>query len=262
MMRAARSTTLLSAILTEPRKIEARIVCWKADPLQLGIMASTDSHSARPGYVAERGWRGHIGNFDLPDERRESAYTLYNPGGLIGVWAEENTREAVFRAMQRRETFGTSGPRIRVKLEQTFDQEVDLCAASEASDAPRTLMGGTFEAETRSPVFFVGSMKDRAELDHVQIIKLELVAGSVEQSMVSLAPQPCARWVDTRYDPSVPALYYVRVLEAPTQRWQGDDKIRERAWTSPIWAVPVPTRTPRPDRWQRRKATDLISVTH
>jgi hypothetical protein len=58
----------------------------------------------------------------LPDD------ALMNPGGLAGVWAEENSRDALFEAMRRRETWGTSGPRIVVRFFGGFELPEDLCA--------------------------------------------------------------------------------------------------------------------------------------
>ena len=50
------------------------------------------------------------------------------PGGVAVAWAEQNTRDAIFAAFQRRETYATSGPRIAVRMYQTWDRTTDFCA--------------------------------------------------------------------------------------------------------------------------------------
>lgn len=96
-----------------------------ANPYDLGVVASTDTHNATPGDVAESDWPGHFGEADATPASRLDDYKGYrltsagvvkSPGGLAGVWAVENSRDAIFEALRRRETFGTSGPRITVRL--------------------------------------------------------------------------------------------------------------------------------------------------
>ena len=85
-----------------------------ANPLKYGIIASTDTHLGTPGLVAEDRHVGHGGASrvlspsvppGLPDAIE------FNPGGLAVVWAEENSRDAIFAALERREVYGTSGTR-------------------------------------------------------------------------------------------------------------------------------------------------------
>ncbi len=99
---------------------EARI---GVNPFKFGLMASTDTHNALAGGVQERTFPGHLGMADAaPETRLRSGEggtmgdSSNNPGGLIGVWAEENSRDAIFDAMQRKEVFGTSGPRIQPRF--------------------------------------------------------------------------------------------------------------------------------------------------
>lgn len=101
------------------------------NPYKYGIIASTDSHNVNPGGTQEDEYPGHHAGIEATVEKRltggnkakEGRNAInYNPGGLAGVWAEENTREAIFAALKRKETFGTSGNRIRLKA------EVEVCA--------------------------------------------------------------------------------------------------------------------------------------
>jgi hypothetical protein len=85
------------------------------DPMQMGIEGATDDHNGIPGYVTETTWQGHVGSIDDTPAGRLAAW-YHNPGGLTGAWAEQNTRDAIFAALQRRETFATSGPRIVVRF--------------------------------------------------------------------------------------------------------------------------------------------------
>ncbi|MDX1735459.1 MAG: DUF3604 domain-containing protein, partial [Halioglobus sp.] len=94
------------------------------NPYRFGFAGSTDTHNASPGDVDEEQYdgccavrdasvEGRLGGFDDATETgfagRSNA--ARNPGGLMGIWAEENSRDALFDAMQRREVFATSGPR-------------------------------------------------------------------------------------------------------------------------------------------------------
>ncbi|MCE2390979.1 MAG: DUF3604 domain-containing protein, partial [Proteobacteria bacterium] len=140
---------------------EARI---GANPFKFGLIASTDTHNAMAGGVAERDWPGHLGIRDARAESRLStqagamASTSSNPGGLAGVWAEENTREAIFDALRRREVFGTSGPRIEPRLFGGWDYPADLCDDPELTaraDAGGVPMGADLPPRTgdASPAF-------------------------------------------------------------------------------------------------------------
>ena len=87
------------------------------NPFKFGVIGSTDNHLSTAGAVDESGWQGHtvseIDGVERLTASRVHASGLYtNPGGLAGIWAVENSRDALFDALQRREVFGTSGPRI------------------------------------------------------------------------------------------------------------------------------------------------------
>lgn len=233
------------------------------NPFRYGFVGATDSHSGRPGDVQEDHWAGSLGQWDQLSEQRER-FAIYNPGGITGVWAQENTRASLFAALKRREVFATSGPRIALEFEQSFEPNQD-CALP-GKQAVR--MGGTVETSNNRwwkgkkrvqqvPTFTVRALKDAAALQRIDIVKLALVDGSgsdadsealegrVEQTVYSVAggrtgrADWCLAWKDKTYQSDQPALWYARVLQVPTKRWDGKNMIRERAWSSPIWSLPV-----------------------
>ncbi|MCH2171820.1 DUF3604 domain-containing protein [Myxococcota bacterium] len=243
--------------------------------LRLGIVAATDTHLGAPGAVSESDYPGSMGTSDhtpqlrlVDRERLEGAparaFPLRNnPGGLAGIWAPENTRKALFEAMKRRETFGTSGPRIEPRFYAAWDLPLDLCEASnllERSQAGGVPMGGTLEVEAqerRMPRFVFTAVADPASLssglERLQIVKgwiddqgrmhqrVHDVAGSgaaygPPDRCTDESPRGrshlCAVWEDLDFDPGRPAVYYGRVLQVPTCRWStfqcgalaGDDR--------------------------------------
>ena len=223
------------------------------NPLQLGIIGSTDNHAGSAGFVDEETWQGSVfgfGDFDRTMTRRS-----WNPGGLVAVWAEENTRSSLFAALKRREVYGTSGPRIRVRMAASAKR----LRCEEAIPEHSIAMGGTLRSSEESPYFLVHAQYDRNPLTQIQIIKgqyrenkmLEEVAHVWQRQEGAL--DACVTWQDGDFDPDAPAFWYARVLEAPTPRWSAyhcraagrcDDysmtnvSIQERAWTSPIWYLP------------------------
>src|SRR5262247_3555001 len=92
----------------------------------------------------------------------------FNPGGLAVLWAEENSREALFGAMRRREAYGTSGPRIVLRF-FAGDYPDDLCARPDfaargyASGVP---MGGVVPAAPTAPAFAVWAQRDPGTAAH------------------------------------------------------------------------------------------------
>jgi hypothetical protein len=106
--------------------------------------------------------------------------TTFGSAGLTGVWAEENTRPSIFAAFRRKETFATSGTRLRIRFFGGWDYASGLTgqpnwvATAYAKGVP---MGGDLPAQVSShkpPRFAVWAVKDPdgANLDRVQIVKL------------------------------------------------------------------------------------------
>jgi hypothetical protein len=241
-------------------------------------MASTDDHNAIAGLVKEDAYVGHVGrNDDTPDKRLASeTLQQYGSGGLAVVWAEQNTRESVFAALTRRESYGTSGPRLLVRFYETSYEApctADFPQTMLDSGAPTVPMGGTFHQNAlagHGARFAIAAWPDtteqplasgrqgRAGLAKVQVIKAHGTTTITEDPPVDIpvaTAGQCLTWTDPQFSPAEQAFYYVRVLQVPTWRWshfdcQGssiadcqaggklDVTIQERAWTSPIWYAP------------------------
>jgi hypothetical protein len=240
------------------------------NPLQLGIIGSTDNHTATGGFVDEATWPGTA--FGLGSLDRLLARGSWNPGGLVAVWAEENTRASLFAALKRREVYATSGPRLRVRL-AAAGQRLGCEAATPVDAQP---MGSTLGA-VQAVHFKIEAQADRHPLAEVQIIKGELHGGELREQVMTVWQQSegrmsvCARWQDDDFDAAAPAFWYARVLQAPTPRWSayqcqragrcdefpGADRwIRERAWTSPVWHLPGPGNEPAPRAVSSRGTTE------
>ncbi|MCP5432984.1 MAG: DUF3604 domain-containing protein [Alphaproteobacteria bacterium] len=108
------------------------------DPFKHGFIGSTDTHNGDPGATDEATHAGHVGYLDDTVEKRrlpvlpdKDGPLKRTSGGLAGVWAEANTREAIFAAMKRRETFATSGPRLSIRMFASFAFGDDLPEAAD-----------------------------------------------------------------------------------------------------------------------------------
>lgn len=224
------------------------------NPMMLGAIGSTDTHFGTPGRVAEETYTRGISSQSATDEQ-QLANTSFNPGGLVAVWAEANTRSGVFDALHRREAYATSGPRIGLRFGVG---DSNYCKKPNAS--LQVTMGGTIDSKPAEPPWFViQATKDAAKLKHVQIIKGEYRDGQLHESVVDVATYKrgrsavCVTWQDKSFDSDAPAYWYARVLEVPTPRWSkhlcekaelckeypaADIMASERAWSSPVWRLP------------------------
>ena len=220
------------------------------NPFMLGFIGSTDTHSASPGGAEENNYTGHLGRRDA-GYRNVQDHFFDNPGGLAVVWAEENSRDAIFAGMRRRESYATSGTRPVVRFFAGTEIADDLCAdpqmVTKAYQAGIP-MGGQLTAPETSPGFLVSAARDPGspgnpglDLQKVQIIKGWLDIGGVTHEEVfnvagstdntagvdteSCLPTGtghknlCTVWRDPQYNSNESAFYYVRVLENPSCRW-------------------------------------------
>ncbi|MGB1140086.1 MAG: DUF3604 domain-containing protein, partial [Halioglobus sp.] len=226
------------------------------NPYKFGFIGSTDTHLGAPGATEEDRFLGHGGAGvpardeippGLPDK------LTYNPGGLAVVWAEHNTREALFDGMQRRETYATSGSRIVTRFFGGWKLAPGLC------DAPDRVaiayeqgvpMGSDLPAQpptAGAPSFLVAARQDSVglggggtPLQRIQVVKSWLDEGARRETVYDVAGDPdngatvdtrtcatsgpgfaelCTVWTDPDFNASQRALYYTRVIENPTCRW-------------------------------------------
>jgi hypothetical protein len=270
----------------------------QGNPFQYGFIGSSDTHTGA-GSFDESNFFSKIGLLDSTPELRGSVpisdedlevlqltdanesmfyvapdgrrYLLRNPSvygasGLAAVWAEQNTRESIYDAFRRKETFATSGPRMRVRFFAGYDlddamlNEADGMARAYAQGVP---MGSDLMAKSGgAPGFMVWAARDSmsAPLQRVQIIKGWIAEGKPRERVFDvvcsdgLAVDPethrcpdngakvnvsdCAisadrgagelktLWQDPEFDEKQKAFYYARVLENPTCRWSTWDAIR------------------------------------
>jgi len=168
-----------------------------ANPFKYGIEASTDFHSGITS-TEPNNYPGSHGNQDSDPRTVVTATesvvgeppTALSSGGLTGVWAEENTRESIFAAFKRKETFGTSGTLIKVRMfagwsyPKDMTKQADWVKAAYDGGIP---MGGdlTPKAGTTAPTFVVHAVKDpeSGNLDRVQIIKIATKNGKSKETI-------------------------------------------------------------------------------
>ena len=147
------------------------------------MIGSSDAHT---GYseITESNFSGKFPIDSIPENKKDVKFGVVPLGwelsstGLAAVWADENTREALFRAFQRREVYATTGTRLRVRFFGGWSfREEDASARDLAEIGYRrgVPMGGDLTAvpEGSSPSFLVQAVKDplAANLDRVQIVK-------------------------------------------------------------------------------------------
>jgi hypothetical protein len=240
------------------------------NPFQFGLIGSSDTHTGAGSFREDDFW-SKSGLMDIQPQQRGSVPTdngeyldtlnrFRSASGLVGVWAHENTRDAIFQALARKETFATSGPRMKVKFEVMGNNVKNLAARESGRDANSVTMGGSFSSKSeRSPQFIVSALQDPigAPLERLQIIKGWITDGSKVEEIFDIAcaqgtgegqTSSCAdaaqmsggldcsigegssgfsvSWEDPTFDSTMDAFYYVRVIEVPTCRWSTWDAIR------------------------------------
>lgn len=162
-----------------------------ANPYQYGFIGSSDYHSSTTA-TEEDNHTGALGTGDLPagKENAERVLSSFNQvirapltalaaSGIAGIWAEQNTRESLFSAMKRRETFATSGSRMQVRMFAGWEYEEGLVSLDNwlpQAYAGGVPMGGDLLKSDKegSPRFLLQALKDPdgANLDRIQVVKV------------------------------------------------------------------------------------------
>ena len=165
--------------LLDGLNIESRI---GVNPFRFGLIGSSDTHTGLPD-LSESNFFGKSGNDYLPAERPEMRYAAMSAwrvsaSGIAAVWADSNTRQAIYDAFRRREVFGTSGPRMSLRVFAGYDfTQADLDARDFAKRGYRggVPMGGELlrSGASRAPALMIRAVKDPqgANLDRVQVVK-------------------------------------------------------------------------------------------
>ncbi len=172
------------------------------NPFKFGMIGSTDGHNTF-STTAEDNFFGKFPESEPAPERMTNAMAndaLWQnwrlvASGYAAIWAEENTREALFDAMKRREVYATTGSRIQVRFFGGFDygeddiHKPDYVTLGYQKGVP---MGGdlTRDAKAGAPTFLIAAAKDPlgANLDRIQVVKGWLVSdGTVEERVYDVA---------------------------------------------------------------------------
>lgn len=248
-----------------------------ANPFKFGIIGSTDTHTSL-STTQEDNFFGKVsvveptadpvrfeetvGGIGGPPEVGQYARHT-SASGLCAIWSRENTREALWDAMARKEVFATTGTRLKVRIFAGYEFEasdLDRSDFAENGYDKGVPMGGDLTRSQKPPIFLVRAIRDAdgANLDRLQMIKGWLdAAGNTQEKIYDLsvsdgrtigADGRCrtpvgdtvnaatatytnaigesflqAFWTDPDFDPDLRAFYYVRVLEIPTPRWTTHD---------------------------------------
>ena len=239
-----------------------------ANPFKYGVEGGTDYHSGisaseENNYPGSHGTQDNLAlNYKAILSAGESVGgeppTRLSAAGLTGVWAESNTRDAIFDALKRKECFATSGTRVKVRLFAGWSYTADLLKQTDwvrQAYAGGVPMGADLPAGSGKPKFLVQAIKDpnSGNLDRIQIIKVTTKNGKSTEKIYNVvwsgdrkpdtkgklpavgntvdiktaaytntiigAAELIGYWEDPDFDPQAYATYYARVIEIPTPRW-------------------------------------------
>ncbi len=216
-----------------------------ADPFAFGLIGSTDSHTTLATADDDNFW-GKFRDSEPSAERMSNKMggALWSnwrlaASGYAAIWAEENTREALFDALARREVYASTGPRIALRFFggegfATGDEQVaDLARLGYSRGVP---MGGTLAGLSKdaAPSFLVHALKDPdgANLDRVQIIKGWLDSGGELHEQVYDVALSDGREVDPATSKAPPLPSTVDVANATYRNSVGAVSLAT-VWTDP-----------------------------
>ncbi|MGB2421185.1 MAG: DUF3604 domain-containing protein, partial [Porticoccaceae bacterium] len=246
---------------------------YGANPYKFGMIGSTDSHTSLATADENNFYGKHSAAMEPQPDRWKDPVggrgDVVIPGflmaasGYAAVWAPENTREAIWDALQRREVYATTGSRITVRFFGGWDfTEEDVYASNMAELGYKkgVPMGASLlQSKASAPTFMLHAAKDPngANLDRLQIIKgWEDKQGQVHEKVFNVdwsnralrsmnasgdvadipstvdganyshkygAAELSTLWQDPEFKASQKAFYYVRVIEVPSPRWTAYD---------------------------------------
>ncbi len=248
---------------------------YGVNPYKFGMIGSTDSHTSLATTQEDNFFGKHSGAEPNPERMTHPFMKTENgtlmgwqmvASGLAAVWATDNTREALFDAMERKETYATTGSRMMVRLFGGWEFTAQDLASRQPAFAgygKGVPMGGDLppRGDARAPTFMVYALRDPigANLDRIQIVKGWQEGGELKEKVYDVVwsgdRQPGADgklpavgntvdaataswtntigaselgqvWTDPDFDPGQRAVYYARVLEIPTPRWSTYDAFR------------------------------------
>ena len=245
------------------------------NPFKFGLIGGTDTHNSLSTADDENFYGKFIDSLPGPERTKNTLGDRLwdnwrlSASGYTAVWADENTREAIFDALRRKEVYASTGPRILLRFFGGWDYEKSDIErpnffGSEAYKKGVPMGGDLIENENQTkPRFVFKVAKDPSgnKLDKLQIIKAWLdETGQTHEKIFTVkesengigADSFFAIWTDENFKKNEPAFYYARVLEVPSKRWTSFDKerfgvilapetpenIRERVYSSPIWYSP------------------------
>ncbi|MDP6377869.1 MAG: DUF3604 domain-containing protein [Pseudomonadales bacterium] len=265
------------------------------NPYQFGFVGASDTHTAAAS-LDEGNYFSKVGLLDADSQRRGSvplsaaaaeiiesagrvnlkevdgktyasgAFETWGASGITGVWAEENTRAAIYDAFRRKETFATSGPRMKVRFFGGYGFDAALLAnedhLTQAYHSGVSMGSELLANGGKAPDFVAWATRDAnsAALQRLQIVKGWSVNGEHHEHVYDVAcsdggavdadthrcpdngagvdltdcsitegvgaGELATVWSDPDFDPAHRAFYYVRALENPTCRWSTWDAIK------------------------------------
>ena len=225
--------------------IEAKL---GTNPYKFGMIGATDSHTSLAAIEEDNFFGKHSGG-EPSAERWKHPFTKTDKGvfegwqtvasGLAAVWATENTRESIFDAMERKEVYGTTGPRMSVRLFGGWnftDQDLNSRMPAVVGYERGVPMGGDLRPApdgAAAPTFMVYSLRDPigANLDRIQIVKGWIDSdGATQEKVYDVA------WSDNRVpgaDGKLPAVG--NTVDVANANWTNTIGASElgTVWTDP-----------------------------
>ncbi len=244
-----------------------------SNPYKMGFIASTDGHTGIPTLSEDNFWGKATPNEPSPErlkkvDKEKNGEGRYGwnflSGGYAAVWATENTREALWDAMKRKETYATSGTRIKLRVFGGYNfskSDIDNDNYATIGYEKGVAMGGDLSPSEKAPQLMIHAIKDPnwANLDRIQVIKGWIENGVGKEQVYDVAWSDNRKvdknnklpavgntvnlkdgtyantigatelktiWQDPDFNPNQHAFYYVRVLEIPSPTWQLYDMVK------------------------------------